>query len=114
MIIIDPENWYRKKHFDFFKNMEFPYSLYMIARFLYKSNLSKKHHFFVYFSFFFTYNAVIQYFKYPYFVFFALFSSTFDKKKLFNLFYFKNILQILLTNNIICIRIKLSKGDVKK
>lgn len=25
MIIIDPENWYRKKHFDFFKNMEFPY-----------------------------------------------------------------------------------------
>lgn len=25
MIIIDPDKWYRKKHFDFFKNMEFPY-----------------------------------------------------------------------------------------
>lgn len=25
MIIIEPDKWYRKKHFDFFKNMEFPY-----------------------------------------------------------------------------------------
>lgn len=25
MIIIDPDKWYRKKHYDFFKNMEFPY-----------------------------------------------------------------------------------------